>query len=229
MSIESEIFAQYQLQQNRLLPFGFTQDAQGYHYTREILDGEFIATVTVTAKGEVTGRVCDADFGEEYAPMRVEEAQGNYVDAVRYAYRELLEEIRTACFISEEEAKRNRAPIAWVLPSNPKHFDVLRGFAENGDVLNWHQRADIHVGDTVYIYVGAPISAIRFRCEAIAVNLSPTEEEPRKNMDIRRLETYADDQWPRSFLMANGLNNIRGLRTIPMTLHEIILQGSKNV
>ncbi len=228
MSIESEIFSKYQLQPNKLLLFGFTQDANGYHYTRAMMDNEFIATITIDQRGNVSGKVVDADFGEEYAPLRVEEAQGNYVEAVRFAYREVLEEIRTACFISIEEAKRNRAPIAWVLPSNPKHFDVLRGFAESGDVLNWHQRADVHVGDTVYIYVGTPISAIRFRCEAIAVNLPPTEEEPRKSMNIKRLETYADDQWPRAFLLANGLNNIRGLRTIPMTLHEIILRGSQN-
>ncbi len=227
MTIEQEFFEKYNLIEDRLIPFGFVRDEEGYHYTAALMDGEFQATVTIDSDGNVSGSVVDADFGEEYAPLRVEEAQGNYVEAVRFAYSGLLASIRSSCYISQEEAKANRPPIAWVIPSNPRHFDVLRGFAENNDMLNWHQRADIHVGDTVYIYVGAPISAIRFCCEAVEVNLPPTAEEPRKNMNIRRLETYPDDLWPRPFLLANGLNNIRGARTIPMALHEIIRQYKK--
>ena len=34
-------------------------------------------------------------------------------------------------------------------------------------MLDWKQSTSIEVGDTVYIYVGAPVGAIAYKCEVV--------------------------------------------------------------
>ena len=54
----------------------------------------------------------------------------------------------------------------WVIPCNIKHFDVVEHFKQKKTVI-WKNSFSIHTGDVAYIYLGAPFSEIRFRCNVI--------------------------------------------------------------
>jgi len=53
---------------------------------------------------------------------------------------------------------------SWIFPSNPKMYDTLGAFRTLPFVY-WTQRLkSIEIGDVVYIYLGAPISRIVYKC-----------------------------------------------------------------
>ena len=97
MSIESEIFKRYTPDRKKLLSYGFSKNKSGLEVQKLIKDGEFKAFVQVSDKGEVSGRVYDAESDEEFLPLRVEDG-GAFVGAVREEYSKLLTEIRDNCF-----------------------------------------------------------------------------------------------------------------------------------
>ena len=111
----------------------------------------------------------------------------------------------------------------WIVPGNPRYYDVDAAFAESDEIL-WKQSSDIQVGDIVYLYVGAPVSAVRYRCEAVAVNLSYSYDDAniriRRVMRIRRLKTYAPDELPFSKLCELGIRAVRGPRTVTAAFLE---------
>lgn len=50
----------------------------------------------------------------------------------------------------------------WIIPCNLKYYDVKGAFSKF-KAIDWKQSAkNICVGDIVYIYVGKPISAIKY-------------------------------------------------------------------
>lgn len=58
----------------------------------------------------------------------------------------------------------------WIIPGNLKYFDIIGAFNKLQNI-NWKQSSNVNAGDIVYIYVGKPISAIKFKCIALKVNL----------------------------------------------------------
>lgn len=44
----------------------------------------------------------------------------------------------------------------WIIPCNIKKYDVLGAFPKL-NTIDWKQSRNIKIGDTVYIYVGAPV------------------------------------------------------------------------
>lgn len=117
---------------------------------------------------------------------------------------------------------------AWMIPSNPKIYDVDAGFA-GGATIDWHQHNDIREGDEVFIYSAAPNSAIMYRCRVEAANL-PYDgmfRESRgyeRSMRISLVEKYPPDRFPLSFLKANGGSVVRSARSMPPQLYEAILR-----
>ena len=111
----------------------------------------------------------------------------------------------------------------WIVPGNPRYYDVDAAFAESDEIL-WKQSSDVRVGDIVYLYVGAPVSAVRYRCEAVAVDLEYRYDDPniriRRVMRIRRLNTYDPSQLPFSKLCALGIRAVRGPRTVTKAFSE---------
>ncbi len=58
-------------------------------------------------------------------------------------------------------------------------FDSISAFNELGSV-DWKQSIKAEVGDTVYIYVAAPIKAIKLKCKVTKVNLLDIEIDDSK-------------------------------------------------
>lgn len=79
---------------------------------------------------------------------------------------------RSYAMAGEKSAKRNERtePCAWIVPANPKYFDLEKAFAQSDEIL-WKQSNRIIVGDTVYLYLAAPHSAIRYECSVTEVNV----------------------------------------------------------
>lgn len=116
---------------------------------------------------------------------------------------------------------------AWMIPSNPKIYDVDAGFAAGGGEIEWHQHNDIQPGDEVYIYSSAPNSAILYRCEVVASNLTyrgmfQESKGYKRSMRIRLVEKYPPDRFPLAFIKAHGGSVVRSARTMPAELLEAI-------
>lgn len=47
----------------------------------------------------------------------------------------------------------------WVIPANPRYYDLEEAFGES-DTITWKQGRGIRAGDTVLIYMAAPVSSI---------------------------------------------------------------------
>lgn len=112
----------------------------------------------------------------------------------------------------------------WIIPCNPKYYDVLGAF-NRLDRIDWKQTVkSIDVGDEVFIYVGVPIKAIKFRCKVTKTNLPEIEiddsdfvvnGEPYQtygnHMELALLETFDDNKYSLEILRSKGLkSNIQG-------------------
>ena len=60
---------------------------------------------------------------------------------------------------------------SWIIPCNPKYYDVFGAF-RTLNTVDWRQTAiSIEPGDIVYIYTGRPVQAITHKCIAVAVDI----------------------------------------------------------
>ena len=95
---------------DKLLAYGFEPFDGAYRYQKPLDETGLTAEITVTAAGEVSAMVMDAELGEPYTLLFSKSASGSFVGGVRFAYEELLCDIAKACFdeelFHEEQSKR---------------------------------------------------------------------------------------------------------------------------
>lgn len=113
----------------------------------------------------------------------------------------------------------------WIIPANPKYYDVINCFNDTDTVL-WKQSNNIKVGDLVYLYVANPYSSILYKCEVLEVNI-PYEYKDnnvsmKKVMKIKLLTRYAKDKYNFEYLNKYGVKAIRGPRSMPEDLSKEI-------
>lgn len=110
---------------------------------------------------------------------------------------------------------------AWLVPANPKYYDLEEGFAES-DVMLWKQTNNIAVGDIVYIYMAAPVSAIRYQCRAVEVDIPYHYDDGKLRMDrvmkIQLLRRFEEGQLGMDLLKACGVFAVRSPRSVPNSL-----------
>lgn len=108
-------------------------------------------------------------------------------------------------------------PTEWIVPANPNYYDMIHCF-DHKDIMEWKQSSDIHIGDIVYMYVGAPYSAILYKCKAVAVKIPYSYKDDNISMSyimrIQLLERYDPTKIPFSKLKELGIRAIRGPRKI---------------
>ena len=119
-----------------------------------------------------------------------------------------------------------REPKEWIIPSNPKYYDVIGAFKAS-DVIDWKQGNDnIREGDIVFMYVGAPYSAILYRCEVVETDIPYLGHSENVNlkklMKIRRLDVYPQDKLSLKELNKYDVVTVRGPRSMPPQLIEDI-------
>lgn len=117
-----------------------------------------------------------------------------------------------------------RPPKEWIIPSNPEYFDIVHAF-DSTDLIHWKQGQSIKAGDTVYMYVGAPVSAILYQCIVTETDIPYTGKNANVNikslMMIRLQKRYPPDKFTFERLKSDyGIYAVRGPRGIPENLSE---------
>lgn len=104
--IEESIFKQYTPCFAKLKAYGFVQKDGKYSFKICFYDKQFEAVIEVLEQSAglgaglctVQGKVFDLANKEEYLPLHVENWQGTFINEVRSAYKDILLDIRNACF-----------------------------------------------------------------------------------------------------------------------------------
>ena len=86
---------------DKLVGYGFTKKEDKYIISKEIINGDFVLTVEITSKGEISTSVVDSVSSEEYVLYKLDSAEGGFVGAVREAVNEVLNDIVSECFVTE--------------------------------------------------------------------------------------------------------------------------------
>lgn len=109
----------------------------------------------------------------------------------------------------------------WIIPANPKYYDVVGAF-EKSSIVTWKQSSDIHVGDTIYMYVAAPYSSILYKCRAIEVDIpwqyADENLSAKTAMKVELLEKYESGVWSFDRIKQFGVHAVRGPRSVPKEL-----------
>ena len=115
-----------------------------------------------------------------------------------------------------------RPPKEWIIPANPKYYDIEHAF-DYEEEINWKQGAGVKTGDTVFMYVAAPVSAVLFKCKVtetdIPCDFRGGELSIKALMKIKLLKRYAPDEFTFERLKKEyGIFAVRGPRGIPNSL-----------
>ena len=127
---------------------------------------------------------------------------------------------------SKKKKKALRQPKEWLIPSNPKYYDIIHAF-DDTDTIDWKQGAGIIKNDIVYIYVGAPVSAIMYRCKVLETDIPYNYHSDgltiKALMKIKLLKRYEADQFTFERLKTNfGVFAVRGPRGVPNSLSALL-------
>lgn len=130
-----------------------------------------------------------------------------------------------ASFMATASAKKKqkiRPPREWIIPANPKYYDIEHAFDEE-DEINWKQGSGIKAGDTVFMYVAAPVSAILYKCKVTETDIpyqySDGNLTIKALMKIKLLKRYKPDKFTFDVLKDEyGIFAIRGPRGITNSL-----------
>ena len=121
---------------------------------------------------------------------------------------------------------KNRPPKEWLIPANPKYYDIVSAF-ENSDEIDWKQGAGIKKGDTVFMYVAAPVSAILYMCKVKETDIPFQYDDGHVRltslMKIRLMKKYEPNRF--TFRTLNdefGILAVRGPRGVPHSLSEAL-------
>ncbi|MBR1777233.1 MAG: hypothetical protein IJ752_01430 [Alphaproteobacteria bacterium] len=216
MISEGDLFKNFIPDFERLKQYGFIEKNGVFRLEKPFMNGDFKAVLTVSETGQVQGRVVDTQFNDEYLPLRTQEQNGAFVNEVRTAYETILQDIYQQC--------HKTARFEWMVPANPKIFDIDEGFRQNPE-LDWKQTGHVHVGDLVYIYMAAPFSAILYQCEVTKTNVPLKDKDSIINcMMLKLLQKYDPRLITRQIMKECGVGPVRGFRGMPSELSVRIRQ-----
>lgn len=111
----------------------------------------------------------------------------------------------------------------WIVPANPKFYDIEAALKESKDgIFTWKQSNNICVGDKIYIYVASPVSAVKYKCKAVEVDIpyeySDQNISMSRVMRLQLLTRYDKVTIDFAMLKEYGVNAVRGPRSMPNSL-----------
>lgn len=123
---------------------------------------------------------------------------------------------------SAKSKRRERTePKEWLIPANPKYYDVEQAFNESDNII-WKQGGNMIVGDTIFLYMAAPVSAVMYQCKVVEVNIpyryDSDELHIHKAMKITLCHRFEEDQLTFQKLNEFGVFAVRGPRSVPNSL-----------
>ena len=81
---------------NKMLIFGFKKTGKTYVYKTDLIDGDFLMTVTADKDGLKT-LVTEKETGDEYT-LHLTDAEGTFIGHVRDEYNSVLQKISEKCY-----------------------------------------------------------------------------------------------------------------------------------
>ena len=142
---------------------------------------------------------------------------------------ERLKELIDTSFLATASAKKKkklRPAKEWIVPANPKFYDVEGAFFRSG-VVDWKQGAGIRTGDTVFMYVAAPVSAILYRCKVTETDIPYRYADENLTitalMKLKLEKCYAPEEFPFERLRKEfNITAVRGPRGVPNSLSHAL-------
>ena len=127
---------------------------------------------------------------------------------------------------SAEKKQKVRPAKEWIIPANPKYYDIEHAFDQENEI-NWKQGSGIRAGDTVYMYVASPVSAILYKCKVVETDIPYSYQDENLTisalMKIKLLKRYKPDQFTFDVLREEyGIYAVRGPRGIPNSLRSAL-------
>jgi predicted DNA-binding protein (MmcQ/YjbR family) len=127
---------------------------------------------------------------------------------------------------SKKKKQELRPPKEWIVPANPKYYDIEHAFDHEKEII-WKQGSGIKTGDTVFMYVAAPVSAILYKCKVTETDIPCQFQDGsltiKAVMKIRLQERYKPSRFPFERLKEEyGIFAVRGPRGIPDSLSEAL-------
>ncbi len=123
---------------------------------------------------------------------------------------------------SKQKKQAHRPPREWLVPANPKYYDIEHAFDAAAEI-DWKQGNGIRTGDTVYVYVAAPVSAILFQCVVTQTDIPFAYSDKNLSMTalmkIRLQKRFSREKFTFDKLKDKyGISAIRGPRGVPHSL-----------
>ena len=123
---------------------------------------------------------------------------------------------------SKKRKQKIRPPKEWIIPANPRYYDIEHAF-DGTDEIDWKQGSGIKAGDTVFMYVAAPVSAILYQCKVIRADIPYNYADDNLTikalMRIKLIKRFPADRFTFDALKGEyGIYAIRGPRGIPNSL-----------
>lgn len=137
-----------------------------------------------------------------------------------------LIDLSFAATASKKKKEKLRPPKEWIVPANPKFYDIEHAF-DQAEVIEWKQSSNLRAGDTIFMYVAAPVSAILYKCKAVEVDIPYRYQDENLTittlMKIKLLRRYGPEQFPFSRLKEEyGIYAVRGPRGVPNSLSHAL-------
>lgn len=141
----------------------------------------------------------------------------------------LLEKSRY--LVGPKTYKADQGPDYWIVPANPKYYDIDTEFRAQSDIL-WTQKAALKKGDWVYIYMTAPHRCLRYACQVLETNIANEgyrdQEDIKELMRLRLIDTFSDEVYPSSLLASHGVKAVRGPRRMTKSLIDLVEKASRS-
>ncbi len=128
---------------------------------------------------------------------------------------------------SGKKSRRSGSEV-WLIPANPHYYDVEAAFRRS-DTISWKQTSNVAAGDIVYIYMGAPVSSVLYRCRAVETDILRGQDEHERECSRRSremllllLQHIPEGQVGREKLREHGVHGVRSARRMPSSLSREI-------
>lgn len=127
---------------------------------------------------------------------------------------------------SKQKKQKMRPPKEWIIPANPDYYDIVHAFDDTREI-EWKQGRGIKAGDTVFLYVGAPVSAILYKCRVMETDIPYHYSDENLTitavMKIKLQKRYKPSQFTFEKLKEKyRIYAVRGPRGIPDSLSEAL-------
>ncbi len=137
-----------------------------------------------------------------------------------------LIDISYSLTLQNKSTRKTKRIKNWLFPANPKYYDIETEIKKNPADFLWKQSGNISVGNTVYLYITAPVSELRYKFVVTETDIPYNHKNEyiniKKVMRLRLVSVYDRVPIGRSVLNEHGIRTVRGARSMPESLIEEI-------